>query len=141
MRDPSRLHPMKFPVLRFGFLALFLAAGLAAAPSPASGHFSVRDFGATGDGHTLDTAAVNRAIDAAAAAGGGTVDFAAGEYLCHSIRLRSNVALSLGPGATIIAADPPREGENGGYDPAEPNEWNQYQDFGHSHWHNSLIWG
>lgn len=132
---------MKLPVLRFGFLALFLTAGLAVAQSAVSGHFSVRDFGATGDGHTLDTAAVNRAIDAAAAAGGGTVDFAAGEYLCHSIHLRSNVALALGPGATIIAADPPKEGEAGGYDPAEPNEWKEYQDFGHSHWHNSLIWG
>ena len=28
-----------------------------------------------------------------------------------------------------------------GYDPAEPNQWDQYEDYGHSHWHNSLIWG
>jgi len=69
------------------------------------------------------------------------VEFPAGEYLCHSIRLRSHVALHVGPGATIVAAEPPPEGEDGGYDPAEPNPWNQFQDFGHSHWHNSLIWG
>ena len=102
---------------------------------------SVRDFGAKGDGHTLDTAAVNAAINAANRAGGGTVEFPAGDYLCYSIRLQNNVTLHLGPGATLIAADPPAAGESGGYDPAESNEWNQFQDFGHSHWHNSLIWG
>jgi polygalacturonase len=101
----------------------------------------VRAFGAAGDGRTLDTDAVNRAIAAAAAAGGGTVDFSAGEYLCHSIRLRSQVTLHLGPGATIVAADPPAFGQAGGYDAPEPNDWAQYQDFGHTHWHNSLIWG
>ena len=36
---------------------------------------------------------------------------------------------------------PPPEGESGGYDAPEPNEWEPYQDFGHTHWHNSLIWG
>jgi len=112
-----------------------------ATPSPEPARLSVRAFGATGDGKTLDTDAVNQAITAAAAAGGGVVELPAGDYLCHSIRLRSHVAIELGPGATIIAADPPPEGEAGGYDPAEPNPWNQFQDFGHSHWHNSLIWG
>lgn len=104
--------------------------------------FSVRAFGAAGDGRALDTAAVNRAIAAAAAAGGGTVEFPAGDYLCHSIRLQSHIALHLQPGATIIAADPPADGADGpGYDAPEPNAWTQYQDFGHSHFHNSLIWG
>jgi polygalacturonase len=103
--------------------------------------FAVRAHGATGDGQSLDTAAVNRAIAAAAAAGGGIVEFSAGNYLCHSIRLQSHVQLYLGPGATIIAADPPAAGEAGGYDTPEPNVWSEYQDFGHSHWHNSLIWG
>src|SRR6266404_5146953 len=41
-------------------------------------------------------------------------------------------------GATRIAASP---ADGVRYDPAEPNEWEAYQDFGHSHWHNSLIWG
>jgi polygalacturonase len=106
-----------------------------------SERFSVHAFGATGDGRTLDTAAVNEAILAAAAAGGGVVEFPAGDYLCHSIRLRSQITLYLGPGATIVAADPPPEGAAGGYDPPEPNPWDEFQDFGHSHWHNSLIWG
>ena len=111
-----------------------------AASSPAAGGLDVKAFGATGDGKTLDTAAINRAIDAAAAAGGGTVRFPAGSYLSYSIHLKSNITLQLENGATIIAADAPAGGA-GGYDPAEPNQWNMYQDFGHSHFHNSLIWG
>jgi polygalacturonase len=109
--------------------------------------FDVRKYGAAGDGKTLDTAAVNRAIEAAAAAGGGTVFFPAGNYLCFSIRLKSLVHLHLEQGSTIIAADSPREteqtGYNGGtYDAAEPKTaWDAYQDYGHNHWHNSLIWG
>ncbi|MGB9409179.1 MAG: glycosyl hydrolase family 28-related protein, partial [Terracidiphilus sp.] len=47
--------------------------------------FDVRKYGAMGDGKTLDTEAVNHAIDAAAAAGGGVVFFPAGSYLCFSI--------------------------------------------------------
>ncbi len=107
--------------------------------SPFTGAFDVRKFGAKGDGKALDSPAINKAIDAAAAAGGGTVLFTAGTYRSFSIRLKSNVALYLDQGATILAADP-RDGD-GKYDPPEPNQWDQYQDFGHSHWHNSLIWG
>lgn len=103
--------------------------------------FSVRDYGAMGDGETLDSGAINAAIVAAAEAGGGTVMFPAGDYLSYSIRLKSHVTLHLNSGATIIAAEPPALGEPGGYDEPEPNAWNSYQDFGHSHWHNSLIWG
>jgi polygalacturonase len=40
-----------------------------------------------------------------------------------------------------LAADPPPEGGGGGYDAPESNAWDRYQDFGHSHWRNSLIWG
>lgn len=102
---------------------------------------NVRDFGAIGDGRTFDTTAINRAIEDAAAAGGGTVVLPAGNYLSYSIRLRSYITLRFEAGATLIAAEPPPVGEPGGYDAPEPNEWNQYQDFGHSHFRNSLIWG
>jgi polygalacturonase len=115
--------------------------GSAYAAPPAAGSFDVKSFGATGDGKTLDTAAINKAIDAAVAAGGGTVLFPAGNYLSYSIHLKSNITLHLEQGATLIAADPPAAGA-AGFDPAEPNpQWDMYQDFGHSHFHNSLIWG
>ena len=107
--------------------------------SDAAGVFNVRAFGAKGDGHALDSPSVNRAIEAASAAGGGTVRFPAGVYRCFSIRLKSNITLYLDAGATILAADP-RDGD-GKYDAPEPNRWDKFQDFGHSHWHNSLIWG
>jgi polygalacturonase len=100
--------------------------------------FNVKTFGAKGDGKVLDTAAINKTIDAAAAAGGGTVYFPAGNYLSVSIHLKSNIALYLDHGATIIAASTSNDAK---YDAPEPNEWDKYQDFGHSHWHNSLIWG
>jgi polygalacturonase len=103
---------------------------------------NVRDFGAKGDGVALDSPAINAAIEAAAGAGGGTVTLPAGTYLSFSIRLKSNITLRLEAGATLLAATP-AEGF-GGYDPAEQNDWgdvHQFQDFGHSHWHNSLVWG
>jgi polygalacturonase len=112
------------------------------AAQAAGAAFNVKVYGATGDGTTVDTPAINKAIEAAAAAGGGTVHLPAGQYLCYSIRLKSNVALYLDQGAVIIAANPLPEGQPGGYDEPEPEQpWEAYQDFGHNHWHNSLIWG
>jgi polygalacturonase len=108
--------------------------------------FNVRTYGATGDGKTVDTPAINKAIDAVAAAGGGTLVFPAGSYRCFTIRLKSNVELYLSRGCTIQAADSPKRGEatgyNGGtYDAAEPNDpWTPYQDYGHNHWRNSLFY-
>ena len=109
--------------------------------------FNIRNFGATGDGKTVDTPAVNRAIEAAEAAGGGVVVFPPGVYLCFSIHLKSHVHLHLEEGSAIVAAESPLPGQttgyNGGvYDAAEPNtEWDAYQDYGHNHWKNSLMWG
>ena len=134
-----------------GFPAVSLAAAAqessGAATTASLGVFDVRKYGATGDGKTLDTSAVNRAIESAAAAGGGVVLFPAGTYLCFSIHLKSQVHLVLEQGSTILAAESPKPGEqtgyNGGaYDAAEPNTaWDAYQDYGHNHWHNSLLWG
>jgi polygalacturonase len=104
--------------------------------------FNIKNFGAVGDGKNLDSHAINKAIEAASIAGGGTVYFPAGKYLSLSIRLKSNICLYLDPGATLIAVTPSKE--LGWYDEPEPNFWGdsvRYQDFGHSHWHNSLIWG
>ena len=109
--------------------------------------WNVRTFGALGDGKTVDTPAINRAIDAAAQGGGGTVFFPSGIYVCFTIHLKSNVHLYLAQGCTILAANSPlpteTTGYNGGtYDAAEPNDpWIPYQDYGHNHWHNSLFVG
>lgn len=103
--------------------------------------YNIIDFGARGDGKTLDTPSINKAIEEAAARGGGIIWFPAGNYLSVSIRLKSNISLYLDQGAVIIAAS---TSDGYKYDPPEPNIWGdslQYQDFGHSHWHNSLIWG
>jgi len=100
--------------------------------------FDIRDFGARGDGRTLDSDAVNAAI-ARAAATGGTVVVPAGRFLCFSIRLASGVTLLLSENAVIEAADPARH--PGTYDLPEETDGELYQDFGHSHWRNSLIWG
>lgn len=129
-----------------GFASLATPAAYAVADPQTSagqpGFYDVRLFGAKGDGKTIDSPAINKAIEAAAAAGGGTIWFRAGVYACYSIRLKSNIALYIDQGATILAADIPLEGTTNGYDPAESNDpWESYQDYGHNHWHNSLIWG
>jgi len=129
----------------FVALSIVLAILCSAIPQPTVSRaaeqarvYNVKTYGAKGNGKALDTSAINKTIDAAAAAGGGTVYFPAGNYLSVSIHLKSNIALYLDHGATIVAAD---TSNNAKYDPPEPNEWDKYQDFGHSHWHNSLIWG
>src|ERR1700722_5713300 len=112
----------------------FLAPALCAA-ADLPHVYDVTKFGAAGDGKTLASAAINKAIDEASAAGGGTVYFPAGTFLSGSIHLKSNVYLYLDAGATIEAT-----AETTAYDLAEPNEFDKLQDFGHSHFHNSLIW-
>ena len=98
---------------------------------------NIKEFGAKADGKTIDSYAINKAIEIVSAAGGGTICFPAGKYLCYSIRLKSHIRLFLDAGAEIIAAFP---SETEGYDTAEPNPYNRFQDFGHSHWKNSLMW-
>jgi polygalacturonase len=123
---------------------LFAALGEPAiAGAGAARWLDVRQLGAIGDGKTIDSTAINNAIDELAAHGGGVVHFPAGTYACYTIRLKSRVSLYLDTGATILAA--PASGEDpagGGYDNAEQQgSWEAYQDFGHNHWRNSLIWG
>ncbi|MEO6817911.1 MAG: glycosyl hydrolase family 28-related protein, partial [Edaphobacter sp.] len=55
------------------------------AQAGASNIFDIRTYGAVGDGKIVDTAAINKAIEAAAAVGGGTVLFPAGTWLSFSI--------------------------------------------------------
>ena len=118
------------------FLAtLFALVPVLAMAEPAE--FNVRDFGAKGDGRTLDSPAINQAIDKAAAAGGGRVVVPAGRYLCGSIRMKSRIDLHLAKDAVIVAD----EWDSENYDPTEPFTPPAYQDGGHTYFHNSLIWG
>ena len=124
-------------VLALCWATLFQTRSVAADVPAARSFFNVRDYGAVGDGKTLDSPAINAAIAACAQAGGGTVRVPAGTYLSGSIRLTNNLNLLLDAGATILGA--PQELQ--AYDPAEPFEGKAYQDGGHTHFHNSLIWG
>lgn len=97
-------------LLATGLSAVLAGAGLTRAgesTAPAGGGagkqtFDVRDYGARGDGATLDTEAVNLAIARCAEAGGGQVLFPPGRYLCGTIHLRSHLALWLAAGATLV---------------------------------------
>ncbi|MDY0168019.1 MAG: glycoside hydrolase family 28 protein [Thermoguttaceae bacterium] len=82
---------------------LALAAALAiCAGTVVAGDFDVRDFGAAGDGETLDTKAIQAAIDKCAAEGGGRVVLAGGRvYLSGGVVLRSNVTLFIDAGSVL----------------------------------------
>lgn len=66
--------------------------------------FDVKSFGASGNGKSLDTAAIQKAIDTAHAAGGGVVVFPAGRFLSGAIVLRNNITLRLSPGAVLLGS-------------------------------------
>jgi polygalacturonase len=96
--------------------------------------FNVRDYGAVGDGKTYDTAALNKAVSACAADGGGQVLFPPGTYLTGTINLKSHVTLMLEAGAEI----------------AGTTDLDQYQNFNPpgsplaalaNRWHRALLLG
>ncbi|MFF7971454.1 glycosyl hydrolase family 28 protein [Streptomyces sp. NPDC007905] len=119
-------------------LGLTHPAALAApqsSPRPAA-VFDVRAYGAKGDGSTNDTPAINKAVTAANAAGGGTVRFPSGTYKSkNTIRMKSKVTLQVDAGATIQGSSADT------YDLPESNPYDTYQDYGHSHFHNAMIYG
>jgi polygalacturonase len=73
--------------------------------------YNIHDFGAVGDGQTLDSPAIQSAIDHCTAEGGGSVLVPAGTYLAGTIFLKDNVNLHLAPGAVIVGS-PNREDYN-----------------------------
>jgi polygalacturonase len=74
------------------------AAVVIAAEKPV---FNVEDFGAKGDGTNKDTAAIQKALDACAAAGGGTVHFSDGTYLTGSLVIGADTTLLLSRSTTL----------------------------------------
>jgi polygalacturonase len=67
----------------------------------------IREFGAVGDGKTMNTVSVQQAIDNCGEAGGGRVTIAGGSYLCGFIQLRSGVELHLDADGVLLASDSP----------------------------------
>jgi polygalacturonase len=91
------------------------------APSGAASVFEVTRYGAVADGRTAATEAFQRAIDACAAAGGGTVLVPPGRYVIGAVFLRSHVHLHLSRGATLLGSErpadyPPIKGREEGVD-------------------------
>jgi polygalacturonase len=87
-----------------GVLSLGLTAFAADnAPKASQKVFNVRELGAKGDGTTLDTAALQKALDQCGAAGGGTVRLPAGIYLSQPLTLRTKTTLLLEEGAVLRA--------------------------------------
>ena len=84
-------------------LTALLLASLATLQA-ADRNFEVTVYGAKGDGLTKNTVALQTAIDACAAAGGGKVVFPKGKYLTGSLTLRSNVELHLDEDATLLGS-------------------------------------
>jgi len=97
-----------FPVIVLGGLSI-LALSVCRAPdsgppvSTTASVFNVRDFGATGLKDDLAQEAIQKAVDACAAAGGGTVLFPPGQYTSGTIHLRSHVRLLVEAGATVYS--------------------------------------
>jgi polygalacturonase len=67
--------------------------------------FNIKDYGAVADGTTLNTEAIQKTIDAASAAGGGTVLVPAGQFLTGPIKLASNLDFKVDTGATLLFSD------------------------------------
>lgn len=97
--------------------------------------FNPKDYGAKGDGVTLDSPAIQRAIDACAAAGGGTVYIPEGTYRSGTIHIKPNIHVWLDKGALILGSQDPLD-----FDPYEENPSNaEFQDRSHSYFCHSLF--
>ena len=91
-----------------------------------SAFFTPFEFGATGDGQTNDTSALQAAFDACAAGGGGTVLVPAGRFLSGTLSFHSNITLHLVAGATLLGSQDPAD-----Y-PVTPNRWEGVEQLTHA---------
>ncbi len=103
-KHPGSLSKRRGVMKRYAVVFAFLTGvSIAFSQGGSPFLFNVRDFGAVGDGITLDTKAIQRAIDECAR-GGGIVVFSPGTYLTGSLDLRSNVELQVQMGAVVLGS-------------------------------------
>lgn len=98
--------------------------------------FNVLEFGAVADGVTLDTAAVQKAVDACFEAGGGKVFFPEGTYVIATVFLKSNVHIELDEGTLILGAL-----DFYAYAQQEEIDYPIYQDASHTYFDLSMFVG
>lgn len=98
--------------------------------------YNIVDFGAVGDGRTMNRSIIQRVVEKCAEDGGGVIYIPAGRYLTGTVRLYSNIHILLGGGAVLLgstdlAAD---------FEQDEEIEYPLYQDTSHSYFQRSLFW-
>lgn len=99
-----RFVKSRFHRLAVSLLAMLCAAIAGQASAATSSQLSIRDFGAVGDSKTLDTAAIQKALDAAARDGRGEVRIPAGNYVTGSLVMKSGTTLHLEDGAILLGS-------------------------------------
>ncbi len=90
----------------------FIAISLLVSAAHAATTIDVTQAGAVADGKTLNTSAIQKAIDDCSAAGGGTVNFPAGQFVTGTIQIKSNVTLHLDEHATLLGSTNPDDYRN-----------------------------
>jgi hypothetical protein len=101
--EDGDMNCIQIQLSKTGWRTLLLASlGICSLASAVD--ISVRDFGALGDGKTLDTAAIQTALDTASSGGGGQVVIPAGHYLSGSLVLKSHTNLHLDAGACLLGS-------------------------------------
>ena len=98
--------------------------------------FNVKDFGAIADGVTLNSAAVQKAVDECSAQGGGTVLFEGGDFVLSTVFLKSNVTVRIEKSARILGALSFYD-----YAPEEKIDYPAYQDQSHTYFDCSMFVG
>jgi polygalacturonase len=139
----AHTNPVPFAPSLSGTIPVATGSGRIQLPEPKGAVYDIRSFGASPQSTALQNQkAINAAIDAAAAAGGGTVVIPSGTFKTYSIRMKSHVGLHFSTSDSVIqaAVSGTGKGQDGGfYDAPEANLFIGLQDEGHSHWANSLI--
>lgn len=98
---------IKDRLLNFSFLAIMLIVLSAGCAKKTV--WNIQDFGANGDGESLNTTFIQDAINECSKAGGGTVLISDGKYISGTILLKDNVKLKIAEGAELIGSSNPKD--------------------------------